>query len=290
MPKLRAPSHAGSWYSDSSSELGQQIDKWMAQVQRPDGFHARAIIAPHAGYSYCGHVMAYAYKMIDPTKVKRVFLLGPSHHVYTTKCCLSSTDAYDTPLGSMTIDQGVYAQLRATGAFEEMDVDTDEAEHSLELHTPYIVRALAGRAFTLVPIMVGSLSGDSEARYGKLLAPYLDDPANLFILSSDFCHWGRRFSYQWHDEGKGPIWQAIRWLDHEGMAAIETGEAAAFAQYQAQYRNTICGRHPIGVFLNMLPHASTKFEIKFRHYDQSSKCESKIDSSVSYAAATAAAL
>lgn len=33
-----------------------------------------------------------------------------------------------------------------------------QAEHSLELHTPYIVRTMAGRPFTLVPIMVGALS------------------------------------------------------------------------------------------------------------------------------------
>jgi predicted class III extradiol MEMO1 family dioxygenase len=35
----------------------------------------------------------------------------------------------------------------------------------------------------------------SEARYGALLSPYLSDPANLFIISSDFCHWGSRFRY-----------------------------------------------------------------------------------------------
>lgn len=35
----------------------------------------------------------------------------------------------------------------------------------------------------------------SEAAYGALLAPYLDDPSNLFVISSDFCHWGMRFNY-----------------------------------------------------------------------------------------------
>jgi AmmeMemoRadiSam system protein B len=51
------------------------------------------------------------------------------------------------------------------------------------------------RQFTLVPIMVGAISTDSEARYGQLLAPYLSDPSNLFIISSDFCHWGSRFKF-----------------------------------------------------------------------------------------------
>lgn len=29
------------------------------------------------------------------------------------------------------------------------------------------------------------------------------------------------------------------------------GDPKAFAAYQAEYRNTICGRHPIGVLLNV---------------------------------------
>lgn len=40
----------------------------------------------------------------------------------------------------------------------------------------------------------------SEAKYGAILGPYLDDPANVFIVSSDFCHWGRRFSYTHYNE------------------------------------------------------------------------------------------
>jgi AmmeMemoRadiSam system protein B len=34
-----------------------------------DSHPLRAVIGPHAGYSYCGHVMAHAYKFIDPERV-----------------------------------------------------------------------------------------------------------------------------------------------------------------------------------------------------------------------------
>ena len=40
--------------------------------------------------------------------------------------------------------------------------------------------------------MVGDLKGDKGANYGKLLSPYLEDPSNLFVISSDFCHWGKQ--------------------------------------------------------------------------------------------------
>jgi AmmeMemoRadiSam system protein B len=41
----------------------------MAAANVSSGAPIRALIAPHAGYSYCGDVMAFAYKAIDPKKV-----------------------------------------------------------------------------------------------------------------------------------------------------------------------------------------------------------------------------
>ena len=55
----------------------------------------------------------------------------------------------------------------------------------------------------------------SEAAYGELLAPYLDDPSNLFIISSDFCHWGMRFNYTHYKQSvvSGAQWvQSLRTL------------------------------------------------------------------------------
>lgn len=63
--------------------------------------------------------------------------------------------------------------------------------------------------------MVGVLTPDAEAEYGDLLAPYLADPANLFVISSDFCHWGRRFRYTYVDESCDSIHKSIEKLDKE---------------------------------------------------------------------------
>lgn len=51
------------------------------------------------------------------------------------------------------------------------------------------------RSVKVVPILVGALTTESEVAYGKLLAKYVDDPANFFSVSSDFCHWGTRYVY-----------------------------------------------------------------------------------------------
>lgn len=36
------------------------------------------------------------------------------------------------------------AQLRATGEFSEMDLNTDQDEHSIEMHLPYVRKVFEG--------------------------------------------------------------------------------------------------------------------------------------------------
>lgn len=67
--------------------------------------------------------------------------------------------------------------------------------------------------FTIIPILVGSLSPEREALYGRLLAPYMADSQTLFVISSDFCHWGQRFRYTYYDRSCGPIYRSIQNLD-----------------------------------------------------------------------------
>lgn len=112
MSKRRA-SHAGSWYSSKGAQLSAELHAWMEKADACCG-SARAIIAPHAGYSYSGPTAAWAYKHIQATTARRVFVLGPSHHVYTPRCALTRCTAYETPLGELTIDQQASSDLAAS--------------------------------------------------------------------------------------------------------------------------------------------------------------------------------
>jgi len=70
-------------------------------------------------------------------------------------------------------------------------LSTDQLDVSIGHHDIWclVVGSRRGQ-FTIVPILVGSLTLDREQSYGQLLARYLADPDNLFVISSDFCHWG----------------------------------------------------------------------------------------------------
>lgn len=226
---------------------------------------------------------------------KRVFVLGPSHHRRTrTPCELSGAATLETPLGPLTVDRDACAALRAAAPFGTVPRDDDEDEHSIEMHLPYVHRALARAGVDpasvgIVPVLVGALSRADEARYGRALAPHLDDPSNFFVVSSDFCHWGERFRYTYVHEperhGAGEVYRAVEALDRLGMAAIETQQPARFAEYQDRYSNTVCGRHPISVLLHALAASGRRHSTRFLRYAQSSHARSRKDSSVSYASA-----
>jgi len=297
----RRASHSGSWYLSDAHALGRELDDWLARAAPAEGSaHSRAIIGPHAGYRYCGACGGHAYARIHPEKVKRVFILGPSHHVRLSGCALSACSKYQTPFYDLTIDRSINNELMATDEFEVMSLEADEDEHSIEMHLPYIARVMQRQspggsppAFTVVPVLVGSLSPDKEARYGRIFAKYLADPQNLFIVSSDFCHWGSRFRYTEYDDSKGPIHEYIKHLDYEGMQIIESMDHGAFSAYLKRTGNTICGRHPIGVFLGAVNALKAnkamingfRMDLQFLNYDQSNAAKNMRDSSVSYAAA-----
>ena len=249
-----------------------------------------------------------------------MFLLGPSHHFYLTNCALSRFAYYQTPLGDLKLDQEVMAELYQTGKFGMMKQETDEDEHSLELHLPYIYKILSTKFAnpddfpTLVPILVGNTSRETEKEFGRMLAPYLEDSTSLFVISSDFAHWGLRFQYTYYlpadaqDETSGvhlrasdrgkidspKIYESIERVDKLSMDFISAGSHDGFLQNLQSTGNTVCGRHPIGIVMAAMEvlRESGKLDedesgFKFVRYTRSSNCVKVSDSSVSYGSAFA---
>eukprot|EP01083_Nonionella_stella_P294862 1002164_1 len=292
----RQATHAGSWYSDEPTELAKELDVHLNEVlAESTETRVRAIIVPHAGYSYSAKTGAYAYKRLLRGNFTRVVLLGPSHH-HPCGYMVSGGSAYKTPLGNIPIDRKAVDQLLSTGLFGEMSMKVDEAEHSLELCAPFIKHVLADRDFSLVPIMVGATSPENDRQVAAVLKDmFLDDERTVFVISSDFCHWGSRFDYQFHEKSWGTMQESIEKLNKLGREAITTAASTknppVFYDYLDKYQNTICGQHPISILLQMLglpnkspPSRSENYTVSWPHISNSGQVENMSDSSVSYAA------
>ena len=88
----RAAHHAGSWYSDSRSELDQQLSSFLVvaknEASTNDGQALRGIICPHAGYSYSGPTAAFSYHQLthellkEESPITQILILHPSQAVF----------------------------------------------------------------------------------------------------------------------------------------------------------------------------------------------------------------
>ncbi|KAG5342428.1 hypothetical protein C0989_002263 [Termitomyces sp. Mn162] len=181
-----------------------------------------------------------------------------------------------------------------------MDIKADEAEHSIEMHLPYVRKVFAGQDIKIVPIVVGAIYKSAEASFGSILAPYLERKDTFSYTyyypkapPSDVA--AIKLSRSVDPTPANPIHESIRQLDHEGMDRLiltpcsAAAAHTAFAEYLAKTRNTICGRHPIGVLLGALASLEVSRGVqpmlKWVRYEQSSACLTIVDSSVSYASA-----
>ena len=327
---IRSAYHAGSWYSDDEAILDGTLTRYLAAASKEDDHEAnngerkslRAIICPHAGFSYSGPTAAYGYNYLEQelsktdSPIRHILVFHPSHHVYLDGCALSGAQTIETPLGDLPVDidlrneiLGLVSKKKSGVSFTVMDKDVDEEEHSGEMQYPFIAKvqnsACKKKGSTsmvpILPIMCGGISNSKESEYGSLLADIVARKDVLSIVSTDFCHWGSRFSYQPTPNGtttSREIFEHIQYLDRKGMKHIEMKEPGAFAKYLKETRNTICGRHAIQTWLNAVVHSeksgtengsttSGALDIEFNKYAQSSNVRSMRESSVSYASAIA---
>jgi AmmeMemoRadiSam system protein B len=281
---IRKATHAGDWYESNTGKLGNQLKNWLSKVIIPKEVKLlKGIIGPHAGYYYSGSTAAWSYANITPSNYDRVIILGPCHYKGMSSCGLPSCNIYETPLGNLKVDTEEVQKLSKLKNFVFMKKEDEEEEHSLELHLPYIKYIFGEQEIKLLPVMVGSLSKKSEEYFGKIFSEYLKDDKTLFIISSDFCHWGINFDYMPYNSADGEIWQHVEKLDKMGIDYIIKQDPDNFLNYLDQTGNTICGRHPITVFLYALKYSGLETNTNLVYYNQSTQVKMKKQSSVSYA-------
>jgi AmmeMemoRadiSam system protein B len=78
-------------------------------------------------------------------------LLGPSHHYHLTGAATTACDEYGTPLGNLTVDKALVESIKNEWGLQTMARRTDEDEHSLEMHLPYIYKMLSLYAPRFLP-------------------------------------------------------------------------------------------------------------------------------------------
>uniref|UniRef100_A0A3B0NH10 Memo-like protein, putative n=1 Tax=Theileria annulata TaxID=5874 RepID=A0A3B0NH10_THEAN len=182
----------------------------------------------HAGYAYSLKTAAHAYSQIDATSIKTIFVLGPSHHFFLRGCAVDRFSSLQTPLGVLQVDVDIVEKLSDLKGFSVINNEASEDEHSIEMHLPLLKFVFKKEHVKVVPIMVGEFS---ESLADELM-PYFNDENTLFVISSDFCHFGSRylifyikffrfqFSITGYESENKPLYEKIEMLDKRGIDLI----------------------------------------------------------------------
>ena len=274
--KVRKSVLTGTWYKGTKATLEKQVDDFLFKVapSSPGANRIRALIAPHAGYEWSGQTAAFAYKAIAGAPYKRVVILAPSHYAAFEGACLTDADAFETPLGLVSVDQDTCRALQQNALFRVMP-EVQEQEHSLEIQLPFLQRTLA--SFTLVPVLVGELTPDSCKAIAEQIRPLLNADT-LLVMSSDFTHQGPRFRYQ---PLKSDVKNSVRRMDFEAVNHLLNLDVRGFWQYTDAIHATICGRNPIKIGAFALP---AQTQVEFVHYETSGDQLDDYSETVSYCA------
>jgi len=185
--RVRPAAVAGTFYPADPHALCDALRRSFAAARVPgaDLPAPKALVVPHAGYVYSGPIAASAYLRLAPGRstIRRVVLLGPSHHVPLEGVAVSSADALATPLGLVAVDDEARRQaLRVPVA--HLDDTAHALEHSLEVQLPFLQSVLDD--FELLPLAVGRCRDEEVA---ALLEAVWGGPETVVIVSTDLSHY-----------------------------------------------------------------------------------------------------
>lgn len=183
MSTVRQPAVAGMFYPADPRQLAHDVQHMLAEA-RPFELIPKALIVPHAGYIYSGPIAATAYATLQPiaARIRRVILLGPTHRVAVHGLALPGADAFDTPLGRITLDAAA-ARLVAHLPQVTVSAQAHALEHSLEVQLPFLQSVLPD--FTLLPLAVGMATPEEVA---EVLETLWGGEETLIVISSDLSH------------------------------------------------------------------------------------------------------
>ncbi len=175
---------AGQFYPIEAMALSSEIEYYLNNASNLEVHHPKAIIAPHAGYIYSGAIAASGYTQLQnrSTSITNIIILGPAHRVAFNGIATSSARYFDTPLGSVELNQSLIKKLSDLHFIQCHD-EAHRNEHSIEVQLPFL-QSILGK-FTIVPLLIGDCDSNDVSTVLNLL---WGGSETFIIISSDLSH------------------------------------------------------------------------------------------------------
>jgi len=203
LEKIRKPAVAGQFYEAGHEQLQETIKDCFLDNRGPKSLpeintetkNIKGIIVPHAGYIYSGAIAAHSYHQLSKDGFADTFIiLGPNHTGIGSGVALMTEGTWETPLGSVSINQKLANQLLKE--IVNNDENAHKYEHSIEVQLPFLQFCANKSEFDFVPISMSTQDFQTSKKIGEIISNAIKntDKKIVIIASSDFSHAG--FNYQ----------------------------------------------------------------------------------------------
>jgi AmmeMemoRadiSam system protein B len=185
---VRRSAVAGLFYPQDPTQLEDALNSLLDNAATIDlKGDIKALVSPHAGYIYSGHVAAVGFKNLSGSTPKIVVVISPSHRDAFSGISVFNGRAYSTPLGEVPIAREYADALIAENEIIRSSWLGHRKEHAVEVQLPFLQRELG--EFLLIPVVLGEQSYATCEILGCCLAEVLADVPCLFVASSDLSHY-----------------------------------------------------------------------------------------------------
>jgi hypothetical protein len=263
---VKEPSVAGTFYPSDKNELTETVESYLSKAKGiPQDGKLIALISPHAGYRYSGQVAAYGYRQLQNRDIRRVIMIGQSHHEAFKGASVYTTGSFQTPLGKVAIDEKNAKKLLNENAAITFYPQAFVKEHSLEVQLPFLQSVL--KDFAIIPVLVGS---PTRSTFEQLISGLTDlaDEKTLIVASTDLSHY---HSYQEAVEMDGKLISAI-----ESLSAMNAGELVQNG------KSEMCAAVPVIITMEVAKRRGANLGVLF-HYANSGDVTQEKDRVVGYA-------
>ena len=181
---IRHPAVAGRFYPGNAETLRADIESYLT----PSGQKSAALgcVVPHAGYIYSGLVAGAVFSCLQIPS--RIILMCPNHTGRGHPLAINSQGVWETPLGEVTIDSELAANLMQRCPLLTDDTEAHRSEHAAEVELPFLQVLRPDVKF--VPIAIGTSQLEVLEALGRAMAEVAAREGNILIIaSSDMNHY-----------------------------------------------------------------------------------------------------
>jgi MEMO1 family protein len=185
---IRPAAVAGQFYPSNGVMLKLAIQKFISDAVPATVENPLALVVPHAGYIFSGQIGADAYRQVSGRHYDVVVILGTNHTTAGFNgISLYPKGAYQTPLGSVQIEESIPRALMSEDSDCVARPDVQEREHSVEVQVPFV--QVLFPAARIVPVVVGTEDLEVCSHFGQSLARAIKGREVLIVASSDLSHY-----------------------------------------------------------------------------------------------------